>query len=43
MIRRYAEANAEHWQANLADHTMGCVTEPEEVAAAALYLRKDAT
>lgn len=43
MIQRYAEANADMWESILAKHPMKVVAEPEEVAAAVLFLCRDAT
>lgn len=43
MIQRYAQANADMWESILAKHPMKVVAEPEEVAAAVLFLCRDAT
>ncbi|GGM64700.1 short chain dehydrogenase [Dactylosporangium sucinum] len=42
MIRRYAEANPDHWDQVLEQHIMGTTAEPEDVAAAVLFLCRDA-
>jgi NAD(P)-dependent dehydrogenase (short-subunit alcohol dehydrogenase family) len=43
MIQRYAKDNADMWDDILSRHPMNCVAEPEEVAAAVLFLSRDAT
>jgi NAD(P)-dependent dehydrogenase (short-subunit alcohol dehydrogenase family) len=43
MIQRYARENADLWPGILQRHPMGVTAEPEEVAAAVLFLCRDAT
>jgi NAD(P)-dependent dehydrogenase (short-subunit alcohol dehydrogenase family) len=43
MIQRYARENADLWPEILKRHPMGVTAEPEEVAAAVLFLCRDAT
>ncbi len=43
MIQRYARENADLWPEILQRHPMGVTAEPEEVAAAVLFLCRDAT